>query len=663
MRRRGLSRLMLVTGAFMLLGAGSAEAYVTTTGAGTGSTQLPTMVAPSALAVSQSGAVVSVSWNAASLSTGAAVQGYTVKRSDGTTVCGSPTLVTSLSCTDTSPPSGTYTYTVDAVYNSWDASATSASFTILTAPSLGSTPPSITNSASASITFSGGSGTSYQCQIDGGGYSACTSPASYAALGQGSHTFAVRAIGGTSSGPATSYTWTVDTVAPTQSLTLASGASGAFLNGSTLYYRRNSAGSFKLTDTVSDGGSGPASATFPGLAVTGWTHAAETVSTPSGGPYVSSTFSWSANPTAPGSYSVSGTDKAGNPGSTALTFTSDVTAPASGALAVNGTAASTTGSTSQATNSTSFTIGSRTDYTDGGSGLKSSVLTVQSETLSLGGACGTAGSGGPFTSATTVTGTTQPSGILAGFCYVYKLTGTDNVGNVASISTTVVDNSLSFQVTSQPTTLTAGTAGSVKLTAMKNGSADTSYAGAPLSWSGAANSPSGTAPTLPASATWTNGVATVSITLVDAKTAILTVTDGTRSATLSAITVNPGTGVDLAWTSVTSPAGVPSPCLFSCTYSSGFGSSQTWTASVSVTDSLGNVANNLGTGHTARVDLGGSKAGTLSPSSSTTLTIASSGPATSTTQITYKSPASGAYTDTLASASSGLNGATASFSK
>src|SRR5262249_41585876 len=72
-----------------------------------------------------------VSWDAASLSTGGIVQGYTVKRSDGVAVCGSPTLVTAQSCMDATPtPGSTYTYTVTAVYKSFTASATSGLITI-----------------------------------------------------------------------------------------------------------------------------------------------------------------------------------------------------------------------------------------------------------------------------------------------------------------------------------------------------------------------------------------------------------------------------------------------------------------------------------------------------------------------------------------------------
>ena len=85
--------------------------------------------------------------------------------------------------------------------------------------------------------------------------------------------------------------------------------------------------------------------------------------------------------------------------------------------------------------STTLTIGTRTDYTDAGSGLASSTLTVQSETLT-GTTCGAPGSGGSYLTPTTIAGTTSPT-ITAGFCYLFSLTGIDRVGNSASIATTV----------------------------------------------------------------------------------------------------------------------------------------------------------------------------------------------------------------------------------
>jgi hypothetical protein len=206
-----------------------------------------------------------------------------------------------------------------------------------------------------------------------------------------------------------------------------------------VYFNGNASGSFSLTDTVTDAGSNPVSAMFPAISTTGWTHGAETITSGSGSApsisYTSSAFSWTAGASTPSGYSVSSSDALGNAGSTPVTFVDDTTPPSGGALSVNSTAASAGGSSSAAA-STSFTINSRTDYTDSGSGIASSTLTVQSESLT-GSTCGTPGSGGPFTSPVTITGTTQPSGIVAGYCYLYTLTGTDNVGNTTSITTTV----------------------------------------------------------------------------------------------------------------------------------------------------------------------------------------------------------------------------------
>lgn len=656
-----VSLTVVVLCSFLVLQVGTAAAYFSTGGSGSGATQAANIVGPAGVSATQSGTNLTVTWSPANLSSGVAVQGYKLTRSDGTTVCGSPTLVTSLSCTDASVPSGSYTYTVDAVYNSWDQSATSAALTVLTAPAISSEPANPSNNASAGFSFSGGSGSSYQCKLDAGAYATCVSPYSPASLSQGSHTFSVRAVSGSGAGPVTSYTWSLDTVSPTQSIALAGGAAGAYLTGTTLYYRGSAAGSFKLVDTVSDSGSGPASATYPSISTSGWTHASETVSAPSGGPYGSSSFSWTAGPGTPAGYSVTAADAAGNAASTALTFVVDNTAPTGGALTVNGTAASAAGSTSQATNSTTFAIASRTDYAAGGPGLQSSVLSVESESLGAGG-CGAPGSGGPFATVTTITGTAQPSGILAGFCYVYTLTGTDNVGNTASVRTTVIDNALSFKVTSQPASALVATTASVTLAAIKNGVTDTTYAGSALTWSGAAVSPTGTAPTLPTSPAWTAGLATFTITLTDAQTATLTVTDGTRSATFSPIAVSPGAPAALAWTSpASSVTPLPSPCFFTCTYASGFGNASTWSAYVSLTDSQGNVITNVGSAVTVQVILtGGPGKGTATPA---TVNIPAVGAATSSVQVQYTSVLHGNYTDTLTAAATPYASATAGFSR
>ena len=62
--------------------------------------------------------------------------------------------------------------------------------------------------------------------------------------------------------------------------------------------------------------------------------------------------------------------------STSFTATADSTAPAGGAFTANSIAATGGGSSSYLNSGTTLTINSRTDYTDGGSGLASSTLTM-----------------------------------------------------------------------------------------------------------------------------------------------------------------------------------------------------------------------------------------------------------------------------------------------
>ena len=233
----------------------------------------------------------------------------------------------------------------------------------------------------------------------------------------------------------------VDSQGPANSIALSnvSPAGSALKNGSTVYYRGSAAGSFKLTNTVTDGESGPASSASAALGGTtgGWSHTPSTVSTPSGGPYDSNTFSWNAGSTSTPTEVLTAADQAGNSTSSAtLTFTNDSNAPAAGALTVNGTAATGGGSSSYSA-SGSFPIDVRTDYTEtqsaSESGLASSTLTRESATL-------TANSCGSFGSASTITGT--PAQSLPTGCYLYTLTGTDNVGNTVSITSIVkVDTS------------------------------------------------------------------------------------------------------------------------------------------------------------------------------------------------------------------------------
>jgi hypothetical protein len=80
-------------------------------------------------------------------------------------------------------------------------------------------PPGLTNNRSATFAFSADEPSSFQCSLDGGGFVPCSSPASYADLVDGAHTFVARptdAVG--NPGASGSYAWTVDGTAPDTTL-------------------------------------------------------------------------------------------------------------------------------------------------------------------------------------------------------------------------------------------------------------------------------------------------------------------------------------------------------------------------------------------------------------------------------------------------------------
>ncbi len=83
-------------------------------------------------------------------------------------------------------------------------------------------PKNPSNTKSASFSFSSTeSNSTFECQLDNGSYTVCTSPRGYSGLAEGSHTFSVRATdaaGNTDTTPAT-YTWIIDTASPTSALT------------------------------------------------------------------------------------------------------------------------------------------------------------------------------------------------------------------------------------------------------------------------------------------------------------------------------------------------------------------------------------------------------------------------------------------------------------
>jgi hypothetical protein len=88
----------------------------------------------------------------------------------------------------------------------------------LAAPTITSEPTNPTTSTSATFTYKDStSGASFKCSLDSASFGNCSSGFTYSNLTQGSHTFKVEAVSGSSTSSATSYSWAI--VPPTPSIT------------------------------------------------------------------------------------------------------------------------------------------------------------------------------------------------------------------------------------------------------------------------------------------------------------------------------------------------------------------------------------------------------------------------------------------------------------
>jgi hypothetical protein len=89
----------------------------------------------------------------------------------------------------------------------------------LAAPTITSSPSNPTTSTSATFTYKdSASGVTFKCSLDSAAFATCASTGiTYSPLAQGSHTFKVEAVSGSSTSSATSYTWAI--VPPTPAIT------------------------------------------------------------------------------------------------------------------------------------------------------------------------------------------------------------------------------------------------------------------------------------------------------------------------------------------------------------------------------------------------------------------------------------------------------------
>jgi hypothetical protein len=107
---------------------------------------------------------------------------------------------------------------VDAAGNSGPAATRSWTvFSTPPPPPDGSTAPASTSNPTSTFSFTGATTSTFECRLDGGAWTTCTSPFTTPELPDGSHTLEVRQVdggGNISAPPYLEYTWVIDSQAP-----------------------------------------------------------------------------------------------------------------------------------------------------------------------------------------------------------------------------------------------------------------------------------------------------------------------------------------------------------------------------------------------------------------------------------------------------------------
>ena len=131
-----------------------------------------------------------------------------------------------LTYTPTSGYSGSDSFTFKANDGKVDSNIATVTITVtavtLPTPTIDTKPPQYTNDATPTFAFSDSqSGVTFQCSLSTGSdsYATCTSPITYGTKADGAYTFKVKATKSGSTSTAASYAFTIDTVAPTVTIT------------------------------------------------------------------------------------------------------------------------------------------------------------------------------------------------------------------------------------------------------------------------------------------------------------------------------------------------------------------------------------------------------------------------------------------------------------
>ena len=398
---------------------------------------------------------VPLMWAATTLADGSAVDGYKVNRYDGsnalqTTAANCDGTVGPAHCTEGGVPDGTWSYGVQATFASNWLGAESSHVTVkvdTSKPTITAKPSDPSNTANPSFSFTHTTFSTFKCKIDGDSFVSCASGVSAttlhgSSLAEGSHTFSVEALDGNSfPTQVATYTWVVDTVAPSVSV--------SFPANSAAYNAAGWTAVAPIAGTATDATSGIAGTSAITLTITQtatgntWNGSSFLSGTHTVNPTTYSSGVWTytfpnANFPADGSYSVAvrATDQASNPSSTATnTFKYDTAAPtaaftfpaAAGAYNVAGW------------NATGAITGTATD--NGGAGISAIKVAIQDGS-------GNYYDGTGFTSASivylTATGTTGWSYAIA----ASKLTD----GHTYNVTVETIDSAITSNVNASAAT-------------------------------------------------------------------------------------------------------------------------------------------------------------------------------------------------------------------
>jgi S-adenosylmethionine hydrolase len=620
--QRGLGRRTLVAlGAtvIVLAIAACALAFWSAQGSGSASGSVGSLAAPSITNATPGAGTVALTWSTVSAPGSGSVT-YYVSRDGGaaSAACPSaPSPTSATSCTDTGVPAGSHSYTVTAVWRSWTATSASKSVEVAsaaathlvlaattTSPTAGTgdnltiTAENASNetvtgyTGSKSLTFGGAAtlGANVPSVTNSAGTTVNFGSATAIVFTNG-----VASVSGGKNGVMTLYK------AQTTSITV---SDGTINSGSGLAVTVSPAGASSFT--VPTPGMQTAGSAFEetltaldayGNTATGYTGSKTvTFSGPSGSPNstapkypVSVSFSAGVGKASITLYKAESTTLTAKEGSIAGTSGGFTVAPAT-AASLSLSAASTTPTAGEADNLSIAAFdaygNAATAYTGAHALTFGGASAVGANKPTVSDSAGAATAFGTATSISFTSGIATVSGANNGVMKLYsaetaKVTVSDGtINNGSGLSVTVAPAAIASIAVTTPATQTAGTAFNLAITAKDTYGNGVSGSQA-LTSSGPANSPNSTAPSYPASVSFTNGSGTASVTLTDAQSTTITVKQGAVSGTSGSFTVNPAPGASF---SLSTPATQTAGTAF--------------TETVTALDSFGNTATSYKEAHT-----------------------------------------------------------------